>query len=71
MNRAFRGITIDWNDEYENAFEAICVKCDFDLNGIDESDLQDEKYFDESVNLISTLFGILSGCVNKFGFSEF
>jgi hypothetical protein len=55
MNRTFRGITIDWSDEYENAYDSIRVKCEFNSNVIDESDLQSEKHFDPR---ISTLFGI-------------
>jgi hypothetical protein len=37
------GIKINSSDEYENASDSICVKCEFDSNVIDESDLQDEK----------------------------
>jgi Arc/MetJ-type ribon-helix-helix transcriptional regulator len=55
MNRTFRGITIDWSDEYENASDSIRVKCEFDSNVIDESDLQHEKQDDPR---ISTFFGI-------------
>jgi hypothetical protein len=38
MNRTFRGITIDWSDEFENACDSIRVKCEFDSNVIDESE---------------------------------
>jgi hypothetical protein len=47
---------IDSSDEYENAFDSIRVKCEFDSNVIDESDLQDAK---QSEPRISTFFGIL------------
>jgi hypothetical protein len=36
----FLGIKIDRSDEYENASDSIRVKCEFDSNVIDESDLQ-------------------------------
>jgi hypothetical protein len=55
MNRTFRGITIDWSDEHENASDSIRLKRPFDLNLIDESDLHSEKHFDSR---ISTLLGI-------------
>jgi capsule polysaccharide export protein KpsE/RkpR len=35
----FLGITIDGSDEDENAYDSIRVKCEFDSNVIDESDL--------------------------------
>jgi hypothetical protein len=35
----FFGIKIDWSDEYENASDSIRVKCEFDSNVIDETDL--------------------------------
>jgi hypothetical protein len=58
MNRTFRRITIDWSDEDENvdvnANDSIRVNCEFDLNVINESDLQYEKQFDPR---ISTLLG--------------
>jgi hypothetical protein len=34
----FLGIKIDSSDEYENADDSICVKCEFDSNVIDKSD---------------------------------
>jgi hypothetical protein len=49
------GIIIDWSDEYENAYDSIRVKCEFDSNVIDESDLQDESLLDPR---ISTFLGI-------------
>jgi hypothetical protein len=39
------GIKIDLSDEYKNAFDSIRVKCEFDLNVINESDSQHEKQF--------------------------
>jgi hypothetical protein len=36
----FFGIKIDWSDENENTCDSIRVKCEFDSNLIDESDLQ-------------------------------
>jgi hypothetical protein len=33
------GVTIDSNDEYENAFDSLGVNGEFDGNEIDESDL--------------------------------
>jgi hypothetical protein len=51
MNRTFRGITIDSSDEYENAFDSIRVKCEFDSNVIDESEQQDEKHFDPRISI--------------------
>jgi hypothetical protein len=56
MNRTFPGITIDSSDEYENASDSIRVKCEFDLNEIDESEKQDVKHFNPR---ISTLLRIL------------
>jgi hypothetical protein len=55
MNSTFRGITIDSSDEYENASDSIRVKCEFDSNVIDQSDLQFEKHLDSR---ISTFLGI-------------
>jgi hypothetical protein len=55
----FRGITIDFRDENENAFDLIRVKCEFDSNVIDESDFQYEKQFDSRM---STLFEIKINC---------
>jgi hypothetical protein len=43
------------SDDDENASYSIRVKCESDLNVIDESDLQNEKHFDPR---ISTWFGI-------------
>jgi hypothetical protein len=50
------GIDIDLSDEYENASDSIRVKCEFDSNVIDESDLQFEKHFHPR---ISTFRGIM------------
>jgi hypothetical protein len=36
------GIAIDLSDEYENTSDSIRIKCEFDSNVIDESDLQYE-----------------------------
>jgi hypothetical protein len=55
MNRTFRGITIDSSDDSQNAFDSIRVENEFHSNVIDESDPQNEKYFDPR---ISTLLGI-------------
>jgi hypothetical protein len=55
MNSTFRGITIDSSDDSINAPDSIRVKCEFDSNVIDESDLHFEKQFDPR---ISTLLGI-------------
>jgi hypothetical protein len=49
MNWTFRGITIDACDENENTYDSIRVKCEFDSNAIDESDLQNEKQFDPTI----------------------
>jgi hypothetical protein len=49
------GITIDWSDEDENAFDSIRVNCEFDSNVIDESESQNAKHFDPT---ISTFLGI-------------
>jgi hypothetical protein len=38
MNWTFRGMTIDWSDEHENANDSIRVNREFDSNMIDESD---------------------------------
>jgi hypothetical protein len=35
----FRGITIDWSDDNENASDSICAKREFDSNVIDENNL--------------------------------
>jgi hypothetical protein len=50
------GIIIDSSDDPENANDSIRVKCEFDSNVIDESNLQHEKH---SNPIISTLFGII------------
>jgi hypothetical protein len=55
MNWIFRGITIDWSDENENASDSIRVKCEFDSNAIEESEEQLKKHFDPT---ISTFLGI-------------
>jgi hypothetical protein len=36
--------TIDWRDEYENAFDSIRTNRESDSNEIDESDLDSEKH---------------------------
>jgi hypothetical protein len=51
MNSTFRGITIDSSDEYENTFDSIRVKCEFDSIVIDERDLQVEKHFDLRISI--------------------
>jgi hypothetical protein len=51
MNRTFRGITIDWSDEDENASDSICVNREFDSTLIDESDLQHEKHFGPRISI--------------------
>jgi hypothetical protein len=51
MNSTFRGITIDSSDDLENASDSIRVKCEFDLNEIDESDLQFEKQFEPRISI--------------------
>jgi hypothetical protein len=38
IDSTFRGITIDWSDEDENAWDSIRVNREFDSNVIDESD---------------------------------
>jgi hypothetical protein len=55
MNSTFRGISIDSSDEDENAADSIRVKCEFDSNVIDESDLHRIKHSDPR---ISTFRGI-------------
>jgi hypothetical protein len=40
------GIKIDSSEDSENASDASRVKCEFDSNAIDESDLQDEKHLE-------------------------
>jgi hypothetical protein len=35
----FRGIKIDWRNEFENVLDSIRAKCEFDSNTIDLSDL--------------------------------
>jgi hypothetical protein len=46
---------IDSSDEHKNASDSIRVKCEFDSNVIDESDLHPETHSDPR---ISTLLGI-------------
>jgi hypothetical protein len=46
---------MDRSDVFRNASDSIRVKCEFDSNVIDESDLQFKKHFDPR---ISTLLGI-------------
>jgi hypothetical protein len=41
---------IDSSDEPENASDSIRVKCEFDSNVIDESELQLEKHFDPRIS---------------------
>jgi predicted GTPase len=55
INNIVGGIKIDRRDEYENISDSIRVKCEFDSNVIDESDLQYEKHLDSR---ISTVLGI-------------
>jgi hypothetical protein len=55
MTETFRGMTIDVNDEFENAKDSICFNREFDSNVIDERDRQYEKH---DVQRISTLRGI-------------
>jgi hypothetical protein len=52
MNSTFRGITIVSSDKHENASDSIRVKCEFDSNLIDESDLQDEKHCDPRISIL-------------------
>jgi hypothetical protein len=40
MNVTLRGITIDCNEEDENALDSIRFNCELDSNEIDESELQ-------------------------------
>jgi hypothetical protein len=54
-NSTLFGIKIDSSDESENASDSIRVKCEFDSNVINKSDLQYEKHLGPR---ISTLFGI-------------
>jgi hypothetical protein len=42
---------IDSSDENENASDSIRVKCEFDSNVIDESDLHPEKHFDPTISI--------------------
>jgi hypothetical protein len=56
MNPTFRGITIDWSDDPQNAFDSICVKCESDSNVTDKSESQSAKH---SEPRISTLRGIM------------
>jgi hypothetical protein len=46
MNRVFRGMTIDWSDDRENAEDSIRVKREFSSNEITESDRHKEKQDD-------------------------
>jgi hypothetical protein len=55
MNSTFREITIDSSDDLENTIDLIRVKCEFDSNVSDESDLQNEKHPGPR---ISTFLGI-------------
>jgi hypothetical protein len=55
MNSTFRGITMDWIDQSENAYDSIRTNREFDPNEIDESDLHCEKHREPR---ISTLRGI-------------
>jgi hypothetical protein len=48
----FLGIKIDRSDEFQNASDSICVKCEFDSNEIDESDLQSEKHRDPRISTL-------------------
>jgi hypothetical protein len=50
-----RGITIDFNEEFENTEYSMCFNCEFRSNEIDESDRQDAKH---SGQRNSTLRGI-------------
>jgi hypothetical protein len=55
INNIVEGINMDLSEDLENASDSIRVKCEFDSNVIDESDLQYAKHFDPR---ISTLRGI-------------
>jgi hypothetical protein len=54
MNVTFRGLTIDFNENDENASDSIRFKCEFDSNEIDETDLHSKKHDEPR---ISTLGG--------------
>jgi hypothetical protein len=43
------GITIDSNDDDENAFDSIRVNCELHSNEIDKSDLQYEKHLEQRI----------------------
>jgi hypothetical protein len=45
------GITIDRSDEFENAYDSICVNREFDSNEIDESDSQHEKQDEPRISI--------------------
>jgi hypothetical protein len=51
MNQTFRGITIDWSEEDENISDSIRVKCEFDSNVIDESEVQFEKQCEPTISI--------------------
>jgi hypothetical protein len=59
MNITFRGITIDCNEDDENALDSIRFNCELDSNEIDESDLHEKKHPEPRV---STLLGITIDC---------
>jgi hypothetical protein len=43
---------IDWSDDDENAADSIRVKCEFDSNVIDGSDLHFEKHVDPTISTL-------------------
>jgi hypothetical protein len=59
MNVTFRGITIDCNDDPQNASDSMRFNCDSDSNEIDESDLHSEKH---DIPSTSTFRGMTIDC---------
>jgi hypothetical protein len=48
----FRGITINFREEYENTNDLILFNPDFDSKEIDQSDLHDEKHIEWRISII-------------------
>jgi hypothetical protein len=57
MKATPRGITIDCNEEYENAEDSIRLSCEWDSNETEKSDSQREKH---DGHRISTLHGTMT-----------
>jgi hypothetical protein len=50
MNATLRGITIDFNEDDENARDSMRFNREFDSNEINEKDSHEQKHFDPRIS---------------------